>query len=351
MEDEFSKRVVSMIILAVLIVVAFILLRPILMSIIIGIILVVVFAPVYEKLLKIVKFENLSAAIISISLIVLIVLPFWFLTPVFIEQSFQVYIVSQQIDFVTPLKNFFPSLFASEEFSIEVGSILHSFVTKATNSIVNSFSKLILNFPIIFLQLLVVFATFFFVLRDKEKIISYIKSLTPFSREVENKLLHSSREITISVIYGQIVVGIVQGLIVGAGFFIFNVSNPLFLTFLAILAGMFPVIGTTIVWAPVVIYLFIAGDILPAIGIAAFGLVSSGIDNILKPILVSRRTRMHPLLTLMGMIGGLLLFGIFGFILGPLILAYVLILLEVYRNKPIKGVFLEYSQQEKKISN
>jgi predicted PurR-regulated permease PerM len=60
---------------------------------------------------------------------------------------------------------------------------------------------------------------------------------------------------------------------------------------------------------------------------------------------------MHPLLTLMGMIGGLLLFGIFGFILGPLILAYVLILLEVYRNKPIKGVFLEYSQQEKKISN
>ena len=127
----------------------------------------------------------------------------------------------------------------------------------------------------------------------------------------------------------------------GLGFFIFNVPNPLFLMLLAILAGMFPIIGTAIVWIPVIIYLFIAGSIFPAIGVAAFGIVSSVIDNILKPIIVSRRTRMHPLLILIGMIGGLLLFGIFGIILGPLILAYVLILLEVYRNKDIKGIFIE----------
>ena len=161
------------------------------------------------------------------------------------------------------------------------------------------------------------------------------------SRDVENRLIHSSKAITISVIYGQIVVGIIQGIIVGLGFFIFNVPNPLFLTLLAILAGMFPIIGTAIVWIPVIIYLFIAGSIFPAIGVAAFGIVSSVIDNILKPIIVSRRTRMHPLLILIGMVGGLLLFGIFGIILGPLILAYVLILLEVYRNRNIKGIFTE----------
>jgi len=343
MDDEFFRRVVSSIILAILIVISFFILKPILMSIVIGIILAVVFASTYDWTLKIIKLRNISAGIICILLLLLIVLPFWFLTPIFIEQSFRVYLISQQIDFITPLKTIFPSLFASEEFSAEVGSVIFSFVTKVTNSIVNSFSKIILNFPILFLQLLVVFATFFFVLRDKEKIMSYIKTLMPFSKDVENKLINSSREITISVIYGQIVVGIIQGLIVGIGFFIFNVPNPLFLTLIAVLAGMFPIIGTAIVWVPVIIYLFIAGNIFPAVGVAAFGIVSSGIDNILKPIIVSRRTRMHPLLTLMGMIGGLLLFGIFGIILGPLVLAYVLILLEVYRDRPIKGIFLQYS--------
>ena len=347
MDDEFFKKVLSLVILAALILLVFFLLKPILMSIIIGIILAVVFAPLYNLIFKTIKLKNISAVIICLLLIVLIILPFWFLTPIFIDQSFEVYQISQKIDFVTPLKTIFPSLFASEEFSVEVGSVISSFVTKATNSIVNSFAQMLLNFPILFLQFLVVFATFFFVLRDKEKIMEYVKTLMPFSRDVENKLIHSSREITISVIYGQIVVGMVQGLIVGIGFFIFNVSNPLFLTLLAIIAGMFPIIGTAIVWAPVMIYLFIAGHVFQAFGVGVFGLVSSGIDNILKPIIVSRRTRMHPLLTLMGMIGGLLLFGIFGIILGPLILAYVLILLEVHRNKPIKGIFLQYSPKEK----
>ena len=341
MEDDFFRKVVSSIILAALIVISFFLLKPILMALVIGIILAVIFAPAYDRLFSIIKLRNISSGIICILLILLIVLPLWLLVPIFIEQSFQVFLLSQQIDFVSPLKTIFPSLFVSEAFSTQVGSVIQSFVTKATNSIVNSFAQLIINFPIIFLQFLVVFATFFFVLRDKEKIMEYVKSLMPFSRDVENRLIHSSKAITLSVIYGQVVVGIIQGLIVGLGFFIFNVPNPLFLMLLAILAGMFPIIGTAIIWIPVIIFLFIAGSTFSAIGVAIFGMVSSVIDNILKPIIVSRRTRMHPLLILIGMIGGLLLFGIFGIILGPLILAYVLILLEVYRNRTIKGVFIE----------
>lgn len=343
MEDEFLKKVVSLIILAILIVISFILLKPILMSIAIGIILAVLFSPLYNYLLKLVKFRSLASGILCILLMISIILPFWFLTPIFIQQSFQVFLILQQIDFVSILKSIFPSLLASEAFSAEVGSIIQSFVSTATNSIVNSLSDIIRNFPIIFLQFLVVFATFFFVLRDQEQIMTYIKSVMPFSKEVEKKLIHSSKNITVSVVYGQIIVGLIQGIIVGVGFFIFKVSNPAFLMILAILAGMFPIIGTTIIWIPVVIYLFIAGNVFQAFGVGIFGMVSSGIDNILKPILVSRRTRMHPLLTLIGMIGGLLLFGIFGIILGPLILAYVFILLEVYRNKNLEGVFLHAS--------
>jgi predicted PurR-regulated permease PerM len=341
MDDIYFKKIITTVILFVLIVLSFFLLKPILLSIIVGFILAFVLNPVYNWLYKIIKSKNISSLLICVLLILLIVLPIWFLTPIFIEQSIKLYSASQQMDFATPLKNVFPSLFAAEEFSAEIASIIHSFITKVTNSLMNSFSQIILNIPTLFLQFLVVFFTFFFVLKDKEKLISYIQSLSPFSEDVEKKLFKSSRGITSSVIYGQIIIGIIQGLIAGLGFFIFGVPNALLLTLFATMAGIFPIIGPFIIWAPVVIYLFIAGNTFSALGLVVFGLIASTIDNFLRPILVSKRTTMHPALILIGMIGGLLLFGIVGFILGPLIIAYLIIILEIYRNKKIPGILIQ----------
>jgi predicted PurR-regulated permease PerM len=270
-------------------------------------------------------------------------LPFWFFTPILINQSFKIYFAAKQTDFVTPLKTIFPSLFASDEFSAEIGSVIYSFVTDTANSFVNIFSQLILNFPTLFLQVLVTFFTLFFVLRDKEKIIDYVKSVMPFSKEVEKKLFESSKGITISVLYGQVLIGLIQGLIVGVGFLIFGVPNALLLTLLACLAGIFPIIGTTIVWLPTAIYLFVGGNIWPALGITIFGFISTTIDNIIRPAFVSKRTNMHPLLILIGMIGGLFFFGILGFILGPLIIAYILIIIDIYRRKGAVRIFTQSS--------
>lgn len=341
MDDDYFKKFGTLIILLILIVLSFLVLKPILLSIIIGIILAVVFAPIYDFIFKITNSKNLSSTIICIFLALIIILPIWFLTPIVLQQSFEVYLFAQQIDFVTPLKSFFPSVFASEAFSEEIASILFSFVTNLANIAVNSFAKFILNFPAFFFQLIVVFFTLFFVLRDKEQFSDYVKGISPFSKEVEKKLFKSSRNITLSVIYGQVFIGLIQGVITGIGFFIFNVNNALFLTLLASLAGIFPVIGTTIIWLPVAIYLFIGDNTLASIGVAVFGVFASSIDNILRPMIVSRRARMHPLILLIGMIGGLFFFGILGFILGPLILAYIFIILETYRTERVKkGVFI-----------
>lgn len=345
MDDKYFRKITTTVILFILIVLSFLLLRPILLSIILGIILAVVLTPVYNRLYKIIKSKNISAALICILLLLLIILPIWFLTPILINQSFKVYLSTQQLDFVTPLQNIFPSLFASEEFSAEVGSILYSFVTKITNSLVNSFANIILNFPVIFLQLLVVFFTFFFILRDKEQLVEYIQSLLPFPKNIEKKLFESTRAITISVIYGQVIIGIAQGLLVGVGFFIFRVPNALLLTLLATIAGIFPIIGTAIIWLPVVIYLFIAGNTIPAIGVTLFGIISSSIDNFLRPMIVAKRAKLHSSVILVGMIGGLFFIGILGLILGPLILAYLLIILEIYRNRNESRISIKHPKR------
>ncbi|PIO08787.1 hypothetical protein COU59_00010 [Candidatus Pacearchaeota archaeon CG10_big_fil_rev_8_21_14_0_10_34_12] len=344
MEDDYLRKITLISVLAILAALSFFLLKPILLSLILGVILVIIFSPAHNWLLRKLKSRTISAVIICIFLLIVIIIPFWFLTPLFIQQSFQIYLSSQQIDFVTPLKTIFPSFFASDQFSNEIGSIISSFITKTTNTLVNSLSQLILNFPTIFLQMLVVFFTFFFVLRDKEYFADYLKNLLPFQKEVKEKLFKSSKNIIFSVIYGQIIIGMLQGVIAGIGFFVFGVKNALLFSLLAVLAGIFPIIGTTIVWLPVAIYLVIAGNTFPALGVSFFGLISNFIDNIIRPIFVSRYTNIHPLPILVGMIGGLFFFGILGFILGPLIIAYAFIILEIYRGKQISGV-LNYERK------
>jgi len=346
MDEDYFKKIMATFILVVLVVLTFFLLRPISLSIISGIILAFIFSPLYNKINNKIKSPNATSSLICVLLILAILLPLWFLTPIMISQSVKLYVASQQIDFITPLKTIFPDLFASEEFSTEIGSTLYSFVTRTTNSLVKIFSTLILDFPTLFLQSFVVFFTFFFVLRDKEKLIEYIKSLLPFSKRIEKKLFESSKGITMSVIYGQVIIGILQGIIVGIGFFIFGVSNALILTLFASLAGILPIIGTTIIWFPVAIYLILAGNTFSAIGLGIFGLISSSFDNIIRPAFISKKTNMHPLLILIGMIGGLFLFGILGFILGPLIIAYILIILEVYRDKSAPGIFVAQDREK-----
>ena len=343
MEEIYFKKIMTAGIFLILIVLSFFLVKPILISLILGIILAFIFSPIYDWINDKIKSKNITAFILCALLLAIIILPIWFLTPIIIDQSFKVYQASQNMDFITPLKNIFPSMFASEEFSSEIGSIIRTFVTTTANKLVNSFGELILNFPVLFLHSLVVFFTFFFVLRDREELASYLKSLSPFSRDVEKKFFESSKGITASVIYGQVIIGLIQGIIAGIGFFIFQVPNALFLTFLASLAGIFPIIGTAIVWVPVAIYLIMDGNTFATLGVVIFGTISSSIDTFLRPIIVSKRTRIHSSVLLIGMVGGFFLFGIVGFVLGPLILSYLLILLEIYRKKSVPGIFIQPS--------
>jgi predicted PurR-regulated permease PerM len=341
MDEEYFKRVASLIVLSLLVVLSFFLLRPILLSIISGFILAYIFTPIFKFLNKYTKSNTFSATIISLALVIILVVLFWYFTPILIDQSVKIYVASQQMDLMTPLKELFPSFFASPEFSEQVSNIIHSFITNSASSLMTFLSNLITNLPRLSLHLLVVAFTFFFALRDQEDIIDYIRSILPFSKDVEKKLFDYTKGMTSSVIYGQVIIGVIQGILVGIGFFIFGVPNASVLTLLATFASIIPILGPFIVWVPVVIYLLIGGNNVSAWGVAIFGTIASVIDNVLRPIIVSRKTRIHSGLVVIGMVGGLFLFGILGLILGPLILGYLLIVLELYRNKKMPGFLIQ----------
>jgi predicted PurR-regulated permease PerM len=340
MDEAYLKRILTTTILIGLLVLAYFIIKPIILSIIGGIVLAFIFFPVYDWLNKKIKHKNISASIIVTFLVIIILIPLWFLVPLIVRQSFEVFRAVQKINFIEITQNFFPALFTSDELATQLGSIINSFASDATSYLMNSLGRLILDFPAIFLQFFVVLFVFYYVLRDRDILLNYIKSLLPFPKEVEKQLFSSSRDITNSILYGQVVIGILQGIVVAVGLIIFAVPNSLFLSLLAILAGIFPIIGTTLIWLPVAIFLFSDGMTYSAIGVSLFGLISNTIDNLLRPVIVSRRTQLKPSIILVGMIGGLFVFGILGFIIGPLVLAYLLIILELYRKKSIpSGVF------------
>ena len=191
-----------------------------------------------------------------------------------------------------------------------------------------------------FLNLAVIVFVFFFTIRDADKLGEYVSALSPLKKEKEKAVVKHFHELTYSIIYGHIIVGIIQGIVTGIGLLLFGVPQALLLSILAIFASILPIFGAWLVWVPAAIYLFYIGKTTSAIIFTIYCIVIvSTIDNFLKPYIVSKRTQISSVVVLVGMIGGFFVFGVLGFIIGPLVLAYVILLLNEYKNKTFSDVF------------
>jgi len=332
-EQDIFKKIALMSVISVLIILAFFILRPILVSIIFGLILSFILYPCYKKILIYVKSENLSALLICAAIIILIILPLIWFIPLLAKQIFSIYLFLEKTDFITPIKTLFPSIANSPDILQSISVAIESFTSKATSAILSEFTDFLLNSFTALLHVLLILFVLFFGLRDGEKLIAYLQSISPLSKETEKKAFARFKDITQSVIFGQVIIGIAQGIVTGIGLFVFGVPNALVLTIIATFAGILPIIGPWLVWVPVDIYFFLTNQTFSAVGLLIYGLiVITWIDNLLRPLIVSKRTKINSVLILIGMTGGLFVFGILGLIIGPLIISYVLLLLESYKN-------------------
>lgn len=341
MDDKKFKEIFILILIGLLLVLSFLIIKPVLISMIFGLLSAYVCYPIHKRLVSKIKSKNLSALIICFAILAIILVPVWLLTPLVLKQVFDIYAYSQKIDLVSIFNSVFPA-FSSQEISVNVISSMNSFISEITSYLLRKFTDVLLNLPSIIFQLFIVIFTFFFALRDGRELVDYIKSLSPLSKESEKKFFEKFGDITYSVIIGQIIVGIVQGVVTGIGFLIFGIENALILTLVSILVGILPIIGSWLVWIPVDVYLFATGRTGPAIGLLIYGLIIiSWVDTLIRPLVMSKRTKINSGILLIGMIGGLYVFGVLGLVLGPLILAYLLIVLELYRQRTYSNIFFK----------
>lgn len=334
-EEKDLKKFVLVFLAIILAVISFFVIKPVLLAIFAGLLMAYVFNPVYKVLFKVVKRKNTAAFIMCLLILVLIFVPLWFLTPLLVNSIFDFYLYIQKINLVSIIRGIFPSLFDSSTFSNEFGAALNNLVTKSINYVINAFSDFMVNLPRILIQMAVALFVFFFALRDSDKLGAFARSLSPFNKDLEDSLITKFKHITFGIIYGQIIVGIVQGILTGIGYYIFGVPRPMLLMLLTILASIIPFIGAWLIWIPASIILIATGNTTAGIGLFIYGAAISWVEHIMRAYIVSKPAKVHSVIIFVGIIGGLIVFDILGIFLGPLILSYLIILIDLYKQKKL----------------
>lgn len=177
---------------------------------------------------------------------------------------------------------------------------------------------------------LCIFALFYF-LKDGKSLREWLIAFTPLPAHYDVMILDRLTRTVNSVIRGYLVVGLVHGLAAGIGLTIFGVPNATLWGIIVAIAALVPAVGATTVYAPSIIYLFLQGQIAPAIGLWIWWLAMIMlIDNMLTPKLVSRGARIHPFAVFVAVIGGITFFGPVGFLIGPLVFSLFFALLDIY---------------------
>jgi predicted PurR-regulated permease PerM len=177
---------------------------------------------------------------------------------------------------------------------------------------------------------LMVFAMFYF-FREGELIVPKVRRLLPLNPDQVETALVQLRDVIQATMYGGVAVALMQGLLGGVLFAIVGIPSPVFWGAVMAFLSLLPFVGAFIVYVPAGIVLMLTGSVVQGIIVIAVGIgIISQIDNFVRPLLISGRTSMHPLLLFFAILGGIALFGLLGLVVGPMVAACFVILLKIF---------------------
>lgn len=226
-------------------------------------------------------------------------------------------VLSAQIKNTTGIQLF------TEQTSATITQKISAFIPKFINSTLNIISNLIIMFFIMY-----------YLLYHGRAVEKYLNHIIPFEQKNVDKLARETKLMVRANALGIPVICIVQGATAALGYWIFGVEDWGLWGFVTGVFAFFPIVGTMIVWVPLVIYLFASGQNWTAWGLTLYSfLVTGNVDYITRLGLLKKMGNVHPMLTVIGVIVGLNLFGFIGLIFGPLLVSYFIILVKIYMNE------------------
>jgi len=296
--------------------------------------------PLYSKLKSLFRGRRAFASAVTLLLIlVLIVGPLIGFVGVLVNQAVQVSQaagpwIQRQLsdpDKITELIQRLPYAERITPYREQIMTKVGAVVGTVGNFLVNSLSEMTRGTARFLFQMFILLYTMFFFLMDGKKLLRKILYYVPLSPGDEGQMLDRFVSVSKATIKGTLVIGVLQGTLAGIALAIVGMKGSVFWGTLMAVLSIIPGIGTALVWVPVAIFKLGTGQVASGIFLFIFcGLLVGSIDNVLRPRLVGRDVKMHDLLILFSTMGGLFLFGITGFIIGPILAALFVTVWEIY---------------------
>ena len=213
------------------------------------------------------------------------------------------------------------------------------------NALTNSFSRIAAFIPNILnstanviSNLAIMLFVLYYMLYNGREIEKVLNHLIPLRQDNINMLASETKKIVKANALGIPLISIIQGFTATLGYFIFGVDEWALWGFLTGIFAFFPVVGTMIVWVPLVIYTYAIGDTWQATALLLYSVVITGnVDYLARITLLKRMGNVHPVITILGVLVGLGLFGFIGLIFGPLLVSYIIVLFKIYMNEFIEN--------------
>jgi predicted PurR-regulated permease PerM len=319
--------------------ICWLMLKPLAEVLLWALVLAIVFHPVHRRIRRRVGGPGLAAALSCLLVVFTILIPLSFLTFAIVRELTH-FAQSVQANADTLLDPNSPYLsrplewlgqyvdlsqFNSQQFVAERLKGLSGAIAGGT---VGFFGGLV-GFVV---DVFFVIFTLYYLFRDGERLSGALRGALPLETRKADEIFERTREVISASVYGVIVIATIQGVLGGLAFWALGIPSPLLWGVVMIFLSMIPMAGAFIVWVPAAIYLVASGHWAKALMLTAWGVLVIGtVDNFLRPKLVGEKTRLHELLIFFSVLGGLQFFGVIGLVLGPVLVAITIALLDVLR--------------------
>lgn len=315
-----------------------------------GAIIALLFSPLHRRLMVILNHRRTLAAWLTLLVVlVIIVLPFALITASLAHEAGQLY---EQLEsgelkperYFRGVFNTLPDWMSAvlDRFGLVNFSTLQRRLSAVLTQASQFFAKQALSIGQItfefVVQLLVTLYLTFFLIRDGDEVIDVIRRTIPLSTMHKRALLETFATVVRATVKGNLVVAAIQGALGGLAFWFLGVTGAVLWAVVMAFLSLVPAVGSALVWLPVAIYLLMAGNLWQGIALIVYGVLVIGLaDNVLRPILVGKDTRMPDYVVMITTLGGMAMLGINGFVLGPMIAALFIAVWRIYVRKRPKN--------------
>ena len=303
--------------------------------------LAVLFAPLHRWLVSKVKYPNLAAMVCVLVVALMVVVPATFVAERIIgEASRGAETIKTMVDSGAWRRAYenHPRI-APVGHWIEQQVDLPAMVDGATAWLTKTAASFLRGSVLQLIGIVLTFYLLFYFLRDRGAVLESIRRLSPLSSVDMDRLFVGILDTVHATVYGTIVVAAVQGTLGGLMFWWLDLPAPLLWGIVMGLLAVVPVLGAFVIWIPAAIFLALEGSGGKALLLTLWGgVVVGSIDNLLYPMLVGRRLKMHTVLAFISIVGGLIVFGPSGLILGPVVFTVTRLLLEIWSNRNTAAV-------------